>query len=64
MRYTSDRAVLHVTGRMLVGPQEARDELWVLGGRIRRLGGGDPGRVKPVQRAPRRFRWTGISSPG
>ncbi|MFB7321306.1 hypothetical protein [Streptomyces sp. NPDC056190] len=56
--------MLHVTGRMLVGPQEARDELWVLGGRIRRLGGGDPGRVKPVQRAPRRFRWTGISSPG
>ncbi|MEU6572785.1 amidohydrolase family protein [Streptomyces sp. NPDC046805] len=30
----SDHAVLHVKGRILVGPQEVRDELWVVGGRI------------------------------
>ncbi|WP_217544115.1 amidohydrolase family protein [Streptomyces sp. GbtcB6] len=30
----SDRAVLHVKGRILVGPDDVRDELWVLGGRI------------------------------
>lgn len=32
----SDRAVLHVKGRVLVGPDEdqVRDELWVVGGRI------------------------------
>ncbi|MFD7440183.1 amidohydrolase family protein [Streptomyces sp. NPDC059909] len=30
----SDRVVLHVKGRVLVGPQEVRDELWVVGGRI------------------------------
>ncbi|MDQ0990175.1 amidohydrolase family protein [Streptomyces sp. V3I7] len=30
----SDQAVLHVKGRILVGPDEVRDELWVLGGRI------------------------------
>ncbi|MER7765071.1 amidohydrolase family protein [Streptomyces sp. NPDC097619] len=26
--------VLHVTGRVLTGPEEVRDELWVVGGRI------------------------------
>ncbi|CAM5415870.1 amidohydrolase [Streptomyces avidinii] len=26
--------VLHVKGRVLVGPDEVRDELWVVGGRI------------------------------
>jgi len=26
--------VLHITGSVLVGPQEVRDELWVVGGRI------------------------------
>ncbi|WP_393099420.1 amidohydrolase family protein [Streptomyces sp. LN325] len=30
----SDGAVLHVKGRVLVGPDEVRDELWVVGGRI------------------------------
>ncbi|MFE4547119.1 amidohydrolase family protein [Streptomyces sp. NPDC056785] len=30
----SDQAVLHVKGRVLVGPDEVRDELWVVGGRI------------------------------
>lgn len=30
----SDRTVLHVRGRVLVGPEDVRDELWVVGGRI------------------------------
>ncbi|NUV32192.1 MULTISPECIES: amidohydrolase family protein [Streptomyces] len=30
----SEDMVLHVKGRILVGPEEARDELWVVGGRI------------------------------
>jgi imidazolonepropionase-like amidohydrolase len=30
----SDRAVLHVKGRILAGPDDVRDELWVVGGRI------------------------------
>ncbi|MFD7611729.1 amidohydrolase family protein [Streptomyces sp. NPDC059828] len=30
----SDGVVLHVKGRVLVGPEEVRDELWVVGGRI------------------------------
>ncbi|KAA0931549.1 amidohydrolase family protein [Streptomyces apricus] len=31
----SDRsAVLHVKGRVLVGPDDARDELWVVGGKV------------------------------
>lgn len=30
----SERAVLHVKGRVLVGPDDVRDELWVVGGRI------------------------------
>ncbi|MFF7471301.1 amidohydrolase family protein [Streptomyces sp. NPDC008092] len=30
----TDQAVLHVKGRILVGPDDVRDELWVLGGRI------------------------------
>ncbi|NUO46088.1 MAG: amidohydrolase, partial [Streptomyces sp.] len=30
----SERAVLHVKGRVLVGPEEVREELWVVGGRI------------------------------
>ncbi|MGY6022141.1 amidohydrolase family protein [Streptomyces spinosirectus] len=30
----SDRAVLHVKGRILAGPEDVRDELWVVGGRI------------------------------
>ncbi|MEV7339922.1 amidohydrolase family protein [Streptomyces sp. NPDC093544] len=30
----SDRTVLHVRGRVLVGPDDVRDELWVVGGRI------------------------------
>ncbi|MVO86856.1 amidohydrolase family protein [Streptomyces sp. p1417] len=30
----SDRAVLHVKGRVLVGPEDVRDELWVIGGRV------------------------------
>ncbi|WP_066943339.1 amidohydrolase family protein [Streptomyces lushanensis] len=30
----SDQAVLRVTGRVLVGPEEVRDELWVVGGRV------------------------------
>ncbi|MFE0508590.1 amidohydrolase, partial [Streptomyces sp. NPDC058964] len=33
----SDQAVLHVKGRILVGPDEVRDELWVVGGRISNL---------------------------
>ncbi|RPF32530.1 amidohydrolase family protein [Streptomyces sp. TLI_185] len=30
----SDRAVLHVKGRVLAGPEDVRDELWVVGGRV------------------------------
>ncbi|MEU6349495.1 amidohydrolase family protein [Streptomyces sp. NPDC047072] len=30
----SDRAVLHVKGRVLVGPEDVRDEVWVIDGRI------------------------------
>ncbi|MGW1213314.1 amidohydrolase family protein [Streptomyces sp. NPDC002499] len=30
----SERAMLHVKGRILVGPDEVRDELWVVDGRI------------------------------
>ncbi|MGW2962021.1 amidohydrolase family protein [Streptomyces sp. NPDC001220] len=30
----SDQAALHVKGRVLVGPEDIRDELWVVGGRI------------------------------
>ncbi|MCX4509833.1 amidohydrolase family protein [Streptomyces sp. NBC_01619] len=30
----SDHVVLHVKGRVLVGPEEVRDELWVVGGRV------------------------------
>lgn len=30
----SDQAVLRVKGRILVGPDEVRDELWVVDGRI------------------------------
>ncbi|MFI6643538.1 amidohydrolase family protein [Streptomyces sp. NPDC050504] len=30
----SDHTVLHVKGRVLTGPDEVRDELWVVGGRI------------------------------
>lgn len=30
----SDQAVLHVKGRVLVGPEDVRDELWVIDGRI------------------------------
>ncbi|MDI9889344.1 amidohydrolase family protein [Streptomyces sp. HNM0645] len=39
----SDGAVLHVKGRVLVGPDDVRDELWVVGGRVthRRPAAGD-----------------------
>ncbi|MEV1052831.1 amidohydrolase family protein [Streptomyces sp. NPDC049887] len=39
----SDHAVLHVKGRVLVGPDDVRDELWVVGGRVthRRPSAGD-----------------------
>ncbi|GHH89247.1 amidohydrolase family protein [Streptomyces capitiformicae] len=30
----SERAVLHVKGRILVGPEDVRDELWVIDGRV------------------------------
>ncbi|MER6278287.1 amidohydrolase family protein [Streptomyces sp900105245] len=30
----SDGAVLHVKGRVLAGPEDVRDELWVVGGRV------------------------------
>ncbi|MFE2991348.1 amidohydrolase family protein [Streptomyces sp. NPDC059262] len=30
----SERTVLHVKGRVLVGPDDVRDELWVVGGRV------------------------------
>ncbi|MEU8569508.1 amidohydrolase family protein [Streptomyces pathocidini] len=30
----SESAVLHIKGRVLVGPDEVRDELWVVGGRV------------------------------
>ncbi|WP_399923754.1 amidohydrolase family protein [Streptomyces kanamyceticus] len=30
----SDHAVLHVKGRVLVGPEDVRDELWVVGGKV------------------------------
>lgn len=32
--YMSDHTVLHVKGRVLVGPDDVRDELWVVGGRV------------------------------
>ncbi len=34
VRGMSDQSVLHVKGRILVGPDEVRDELWVVGGRV------------------------------
>lgn len=34
VQYMSDQAVLHVKGRVLVGPDDVRDELWVVDGRI------------------------------
>ncbi|MEU4153951.1 amidohydrolase family protein [Streptomyces sp. NPDC026659] len=40
----SDQAVLHVRGRVLAGPEDVRDELWVVGGRVtydRPVGAGD-----------------------
>ncbi|MFF4258127.1 amidohydrolase family protein [Streptomyces sp. NPDC001663] len=40
----SERAMLHVKGRVLVGPDDVRDELWVVDGRIsydRPVGTGD-----------------------
>ncbi|MFG3045514.1 amidohydrolase family protein [Streptomyces sp. NPDC048241] len=40
----SDHAVLHVKGRVLAGPDDVRDELWVVGGRVtydRPAGAGD-----------------------
>ncbi|MFJ8488462.1 amidohydrolase family protein [Streptomyces sp. NPDC094038] len=40
----SDRAVLHVKGRVLAGPEDVRDELWVVDGRVsydRPAGAGD-----------------------
>ncbi|MCZ4514671.1 amidohydrolase family protein [Streptomyces sp. ActVer] len=30
----SDQPVLHVKGRVLVGPDDARDELWIVGGKV------------------------------
>src|SRR5919197_1265937 len=30
----SDHAVLRVKGRILVGPDEVRDEMWIVGGRV------------------------------
>lgn len=30
----SDREILHIKGRVLVGPEDVRDELWVVDGRI------------------------------
>ncbi len=30
----TDAAVLHIKGRVLVGPEDVRDELWVVGGRV------------------------------
>ncbi|MYV39386.1 amidohydrolase family protein [Streptomyces sp. SID1328] len=45
----SDHAVLHVKGRVLTGPDDVRDELWVVGGRItydRPAGAGD---IRAVQ---------------
>ncbi|SEO75887.1 Imidazolonepropionase [Actinacidiphila rubida] len=30
----AEREVLHIRGRILAGPEEVRDELWVVGGRI------------------------------
>ncbi|MEU1628996.1 amidohydrolase family protein [Streptomyces sp. NPDC020096] len=30
----TDAAVLHIKGRVLAGPEEVRDELWVVGGRV------------------------------
>ncbi len=34
VRYMSDHAVLHVKGRILVGAEDVRDELWVVDGRV------------------------------
>ncbi|MFJ6906390.1 amidohydrolase family protein [Streptomyces griseoluteus] len=45
----SDHPVLHVKGRVLAGPDDVRDELWVVGGRVtydRPAGAGD---VRAVQ---------------
>ncbi|MEU8959658.1 amidohydrolase family protein [Streptomyces sp. NPDC048518] len=47
----SDHAVLHVKGRVLVGPEDVRDELWVVGGRVTydRPAGTAAGDVRTVQ---------------
>ncbi len=34
MTSMSEGAVLHLKGRVLVGPDDVRDELWVVGGRV------------------------------
>lgn len=41
--------VLHVRGRVLVGPEEVRDELWVVGGRITFDRPVSPGEVRTVR---------------
>ncbi|CAM5394420.1 amidohydrolase [Streptomyces avidinii] len=43
-----DSGVLHVKGRVLVGPQEVRDELWVIGGRVSFERPRGPGEVTEV----------------
>ncbi|MEC4020957.1 amidohydrolase family protein [Streptomyces sp. H27-D2] len=47
----SDHTVLHVKGRVLVGPDDVRDELWVIGGRVafERPGGVDARDVTTVE---------------
>ncbi|NBM16344.1 amidohydrolase family protein [Streptomyces sp. GC420] len=47
----SDDEVLHVKGRVLTGPEEVRDEVWVVGGRItyERPAGAGPGDVTTVE---------------
>jgi imidazolonepropionase-like amidohydrolase len=45
----SDRAVLHVKGRVLVGPEDVRDELWVVDGRISYDRPGGAGDVRTVE---------------
>lgn len=43
-----DSGVLHVKGRVLVGPEEVRDELWVVGGRVSYERPRGPGAVTEV----------------
>ncbi|GAA2141445.1 amidohydrolase family protein [Kitasatospora kazusensis] len=45
----SDAGVLHIKGRVLVGPEDVRDELWVVDGRVTFTRPADAGEVHTVR---------------